>query len=143
MSDSSVTLHATCVAVEGHGVLITGPTGSGKSSLALQLMAFGGVLISDDRTTLWREGGSLIAAPPPTIAGLIEARGVGILSVPHLTSAPVMLVIDMAKVEDARLPQHHFISLLDIELRCLHKVDAVYFPAAIHAYLTGTRKETR
>ena len=142
MTGDSVTLHATCVAVEGCGVLIIGPSGSSKSSLALQLMALGAALVSDDRTVLRRDGDTLIATAPATISGLIEARGVGILSVPHLDTASVMLVVDMATLERARLPERHSITLLDIQLPCLHKVDAPYFPAAIHTYLMGMRKET-
>ena len=135
-------LHATCVAVKGCGVLITGPSGSGKSSLALRLIALGAALVSDDRTVLRRDGDSLIATAPATISGMIEARGIGILSVPHLDTANVMVVVDMAKLERARLPERHSTTLLDIELPCLHKVDAPYFPAAIHTYLMGMRKET-
>ncbi len=142
MTVASVTLHATCVAVAGRGVLITGPSGSGKSSLALQLMATGAVLVSDDKTVLRRDGDTLIATPPATISGMIEARGVGILSVPHLDTVSVMLVVDMATLERARLPERHSTTLLDIKLPCLHKVDAPYFPAAIHTYLMGTRRET-
>ena len=104
-------------------------------------MAMDAVLVSDDRTVLCREGATLVASAPSPIAGLIEARSVGIIKVPHLARAPVTLAIDMARIEKTRLPDHHSITLLDIELRCLHKVDASYFPAAIHAYVTGMRKE--
>ena len=141
MSNGSVTLHATCVAVAGAGVLITGPSGSGKSALALQLMALGGVLVADDRTILHREGRKLVAVPPVSIAGMIEARGVGILTVDYLDKVEVALSIDMATLERERLPQRHGATVLDIELACLHKVDAPYFPAAIHAYVCAIRKE--
>src|SRR5680860_706999 len=53
-------LHATSIAINGCGVLIRGAPGSGKSSLALQLMALGGVLIADDRTHVSRDGGRVI-----------------------------------------------------------------------------------
>ncbi len=137
-----MTLHATCVAVGDAGILITGPSGSGKSALALQLLAFGGILVADDRTILHRDGNSLIAAPPKTIAGMIEARGVGILSVGHLHRIKVAVVVNMAMLEIERLPQRHSITVLDLVLPCLHKVDAPYFPAAVHAYVAAIRKET-
>lgn len=128
--------------MEGRGVLIIGPSGSGKSGLALQLMSLGAQLVADDRTVLEAAEGVLFASPPPTIAGMIEARGVGILSQPHLTHVPLSLVIDLEQFEQARLPTARSMCLLDIALPCLHKVDAPYFPAAIHAYMTGSRSET-
>jgi HPr kinase/phosphorylase len=143
MTDQGAIVHGTCVAIEGNAVLIVGPSGSGKSSLALQLLALGGVLVADDRTVLHRAGSTLVASPPPGIAGLIEARGVGLLPVAYLARVPVVLVVDMSTVEIDRLPQRHSTALLDIVLPCLHKVDAPYFPAAIHTYITGIRNEAR
>lgn len=130
-------VHATCVALAGRGVLITGPTGSGKSSLALQLIALGAHLVADDRTVIDTRNGLLVASPPPSIAGMIEARGVGILSMNHLAEVQLMLSVDMSRTEIERLPQQHTITLLDISLPSLHKVEAPYFPAAVHAYLMG------
>jgi HPr kinase/phosphorylase len=141
MADQDAIVHATCVAIGGDAVLIAGPSGAGKSSLALQLIALGATLVSDDRTVLRRSGGGLAASAPKAIAGLIEARGVGLLSVAHLPHAPVVLVVDMSITENVRLPQRYSTTLLDITLPCLHKVDAPYFPAAIHTYMTGIRNE--
>jgi HPr kinase/phosphorylase len=132
-----MTLHATCVVLAGSAVLITGPSGSGKSALALQLIAIGAQLVADDRTILHRVKEILIASSPEKIVGLIEARGVGILPTVYVAQAPVVLVVDMAIMELERLPQPNTVTLLDITLPCLHKVDAPYFPAALHAYLTG------
>ena len=78
-SPDQLLLHATAVAVDDQAVLIEGASGSGKSALALTLMAFGAVLVADDRVLLQIAGGNLIATPPATIAGRIEARGMGIL----------------------------------------------------------------
>ena len=142
MVDTGVILHATCVAIAGRGVLITGPSGSGKSSLALQLMSLGAALVSDDRTVLHREEGALIAAAPAAIAGMIEARGVGILAAQHVDCVPLAVVIDLASVEVERLPERHVLTVLDIELPCLHKVDAPYFPTAIYTYIKGMKEET-
>lgn len=137
MSDHDLILHANCVAFRGKGILIVGPSGSGKSALALQLMAYGAELVADDRTVVTHRNGKIIASPPPTIAGLIEARGVGILPVEYLDAVALALAIDMMHLQAKRLPQEHYMTILDIQLPCLHKVDAPYFPAAIIAYMRG------
>ncbi len=108
-------LHATCVAVRGAGVLITGASGSGKSDLALRLIDRGAVLVSDDYTHLRRDGDALIATPPERIAGRIEVRGVGIVAMPHLASAPVRLLI-AADDQPPRLPDADIILLRTITL---------------------------
>ena len=75
-SGTPLVLHATCVAWEGRAVLIRGASGAGKSSLGLELMAWGCGLVADDRTELWAREGRLMARCPVAIRGLIEARGV-------------------------------------------------------------------
>jgi len=84
---------ASCVAVAGRAVLIEGPPGSGKSSLALALLDRGAGLIGDDAVVLRQEGGRLVASPPPNVAGLIEVRNVGLLRRPLAEPAPVALVL--------------------------------------------------
>lgn len=83
---------ATCVAVEGRALLIEGPPGSGKTSLALALIDRGAALVGDDGVTLLERNGALWAAPPPNTAGLIEIRNVGIAALPAI-EAPVALVL--------------------------------------------------
>ncbi|MBB6122615.1 HPr kinase/phosphorylase [Sphingobium subterraneum] len=90
------TIHASCVAIAGRALLLLGPSGAGKSDLALRLIDRGAQLVSDDQTTLARDGSQLIASPPPTIAGQIEARGIGILSLPFVTDVPVALAIELS-----------------------------------------------
>lgn len=89
------TLHFTCVAIGGRGVLIGGPSGAGKSDLALRLIDRGAVLVSDDYTVLEPRGGMLVAGAPPTIAGRIEVRGLGILAMPCVAQVPVTLVVTL------------------------------------------------
>ena len=135
-------LHATTVAFEGKGVLILGAAGSGKSGLALQLMALGCQLVADDQTELTRQGDNIWARAPEAIKGLIEARGIGILQA-LATEAPVVVAIDLDQVEAGRLPLFHELNLLGQMLPCLHKVDNVSWPAAILQYLKGGRREPK
>jgi Serine kinase of the HPr protein, regulates carbohydrate metabolism len=106
MSDSQQlrdTIHASCVAIDGHGVLLCGASGSGKSDLTLRLLDRGAGLVSDDYTMVERRGERLFASAPPTIAGKIEVRGLGIIDWPAVASAPVVLQIALdAPVE--RMP---------------------------------------
>jgi serine kinase of HPr protein (carbohydrate metabolism regulator) len=83
---------ASGVAITGRGLLIEGAPGSGKSSLALALIDRGAALIGDDGVTLQLRNGRPWAAPPPNIVGLIEIRGVGIVTLATV-EAPVALVL--------------------------------------------------
>jgi len=84
---------ATCVARGGRGLLIEGPSGSGKSSLALALIDRGAVLVGDDGVLLEASGGRLIARPHPAIAGQLEVRNLGLLPFPTCAAAAVSLVV--------------------------------------------------
>ncbi len=85
--------------------MLLGPSGSGKSDLALRLIDRGAVLISDDQVEIALEAGRLTASPPPPIAGLIEARGIGLLRLPYLTKAPLVLAVELvARALVERLP---------------------------------------
>lgn len=132
-------LHASSVAINNRGVLIRGASGAGKSGLALQLMALGAVLVSDDRTIVTRHAEHLVASAPDTLRGKIEARGVGILAAESHGPACLCLVVDLDVTENERLPELHRASLLDVSLPLLRKCDAAHFPAAIITYLKGER----
>lgn len=134
-------LHASCVAVDGRGVLLLGPSGAGKSGLALQLMALGAELVADDRTLVARLGGALFASAPPAGFGLIEARGVGILRVPARPVARLALAVDLGRPETARLPPPRRLPLLGLELPLLQKVESAHFAAAVLHYLRGSGRE--
>lgn len=137
----AVVLHASCVAVEGRGLLILGPSGAGKSALALQLMAFGAELVSDDRTEVRREGDRLQAQSPAAIAGLIEARGLGILRAKALAVAPLALAVDLGQSDHERLPLHRQLTLLGLDLDLVFATQGDHFPAALLCYLRGSRLE--
>ena len=100
---SSENLHASCVTANGRAILITGRSGSGKSDLALRLIDRGFALVSDDRTILRKQDGKLIATAPDTIKGKIEVRGLGIVEMETVTSAPVALVVELT-TDFERLP---------------------------------------
>jgi HPr kinase/phosphorylase len=98
--------HATVVTIDGEAVLLRGPSGSGKSDLALRLIDRGAQLVADDQTLLRREGDRVLASAPPAIAGLIEIRGVGLIRVPAAAVAPLMLIADlMASSDIERMPE--------------------------------------
>jgi len=131
----SVMLHASSVAVAERGVLIRGASGSGKSSLALQLIALGGVLIADDRTIAIRDGDCVTLDAPDTIRGRIEARGVGIIVAPNAGPTPAMLIVDMDGPAAPRLPLFQEDILLGLSLPVIRGSTAPHFPAAILLYI--------
>ena len=100
---SSETVHASTVALDGRAVLISGPPGSGKSDLALRLIDRGYTLVSDDQTIVRREGETLIASAPPTIAGKLEIRGIGIVDMKSADNIPIALYVELTS-EIMRLP---------------------------------------
>ena len=100
---SSEMFHATTVARDGRAVMITGPSGSGKSDLALRLFDHGFQLVSDDQTIVARDGDRLLASAPPNIAGKIEIRGLGIVDMEAIDEVPVALVVELAS-EIHRMP---------------------------------------
>ncbi|KQN10154.1 aldolase [Sphingobium sp. Leaf26] len=100
---SSETLHATSVAIDGRVILLRGPSGSGKSDLALRLIDRGAALVSDDYTLIKRIHGRLVATAPDTIRGQMEVRGIGIVAMAALTDAPVALIADLFDPVD-RMP---------------------------------------
>ena len=103
-NQDSAIVHASCVALDGRGLLITGDSGSGKSGLALQLMALGALLVADDRVELKMSGNKVTAHSPANIRGLIEARGLGLLRADTVGPVALAYVVDLNRTETARLP---------------------------------------
>jgi HPr kinase/phosphorylase len=105
------TIHASAVLVGARAVLIRGPSGSGKSRLALDLISAAGGplrfarLVADDRAEIESANGRLLVRPAPALAGLIEVRGLGIRRLPHEPVAVVGLVVDLAATDAQRLPE--------------------------------------
>ena len=115
-------VHATCIAFASAGqapraVLLRGPSGSGKSDLALRLIDRGWQLVADDQTLLSSDGERLIARAPETLAGHMEVRGVGLVAVSALDEAQVALVVDLVAGDQVeRLPEPETCTLEGVEL---------------------------
>ncbi|PRY19865.1 Hpr(Ser) kinase/phosphatase [Aliiruegeria haliotis] len=118
---TSVILHASTVALGDGGLLILGPSGAGKSSLALDLIALGAELVADDRTHVRTSNGELVATAPESIAGRIEARHVGLLTIPFRTNVPLALAIDLGQPEPERLPPRRTTEILGVPLTMLYR----------------------
>ena len=122
-------------------MLILGPSGSGKSSLALDLIGLGARLVSDDRTRIHLDGGRPIASCPSSIAGLIEARFIGVLKLPSVAQAPIELAIDLGNEESDRLPPRRNIDILGQRVTLLYRPPGVFPPSAILHCLAHSRME--
>ena len=107
MSEAAENLHASVVQLGGQGVIIFGPSGSGKSALALELVrqasrdGIAASLVADDRVNVERRENELFASPVPSLAGLIEVRGSGIHAVPHLNETVLRLSVELVKEQSA------------------------------------------
>src|SRR5579864_703645 len=110
-------VHATCVAFGGRGVLLRGPPGSGKSDLAARAIEAGARLVADDRVTLVRRSVTIVASAPPSIRGMIELRGLGILRIDSDAETPVALVVDLVAAHEVeRMPEPGCCDILGVEL---------------------------
>ena len=108
MTKKTTQIHASAVSVNGHGCLVTGESGAGKSTLCFEMIALGANLIADDRVDLMTAGGELHLSCPELLRGRIEARGIGLIQVPHVPHAiPCSLIVDMDDAaERLPVPQH-------------------------------------
>jgi serine kinase of HPr protein (carbohydrate metabolism regulator) len=112
MPSPSPTIHASAVLAGRRAVLIRGPSGSGKSQLALALLEAGRAgtlpfarLIADDRAEVEAVHGRLVVRPAPELAGLIEVRGLGVRRMAFEPLAVVGLVVDLAAPDAGRMPE--------------------------------------
>lgn len=113
MSESgprATTVQATCIALDGSGVLLFGPPGSGKSDLALRMIDAGAFLVADDLTLVSREGAGLVGrlpdAAPAGTRGRLEIRGIGLMAVQAIDRAALALAVELRpQAEIERLPE--------------------------------------
>ena len=112
----SENIHATGLVLGQHGIVIRGPSGAGKSLLALELLdrwesrRLNARLVADDRLDVRLQADGLMMAAPPAIAGLIELRGRGIVSRPHVSAAAIHLVVDLVGELTRMLEEDEFIT---------------------------------
>ena len=98
-------VHGSAVDIDGRGILVRGPSGSGKSDLILRLIDGGACLVADDQVEIFPEESGLFLRPPATIAGMLEIRGLGIVELPWHAPVPLMLIVDLAAADAIeRLP---------------------------------------
>jgi serine kinase of HPr protein (carbohydrate metabolism regulator) len=104
-SEIPFVMQVSAVAIGGRALLIEGPPGSGKSSLALALIDRGAGLIGDDAVTLTSMGDALIASSPPNITGMLELRGIGLVRLPVSAPTPAALILTLGIEAAERLPE--------------------------------------
>lgn len=110
MAETYATHHATAILWGARAVLLRGASGAGKSRLALELLAearrlgIHAALIGDDRLVLQEASGRLLARAVPEIDGLVEARGLGLVTLFHEPAGVVGLVVDLVRECPERLP---------------------------------------
>jgi HPr kinase/phosphorylase len=113
-------VHGTTILVDDIGVLIRGPSGSGKSDLALRMIDGGAKLVADDQTELQRSNDGLLARAPAGLAGLLEVRGLGIVRPPSVASARLGLVVDLVPAGQVeRMPEAKYMELLELSIPLL------------------------
>ena len=104
----SLIIHATCVDINGSGILILGRSGSGKSSLAINLIALGSTLVADDQCEIVKKNNKLSVFKPTSLPSSIEIRGVGLVSVPMVVETSLDWVVNMDEAEKERMPDLRF-----------------------------------
>ncbi len=125
---ASISIHASAVAIGEAGIIIRGPAGAGKSSLALGLITAAergarfARLVGDDRIELRRRSGRLIARSHPLVRGMVERRGQGILHIAYEAAVVARLVVDILARQDAmRYPEemNDYITLCGVRIPLL------------------------
>jgi HPr kinase/phosphorylase len=131
--NETLLVHATTVAIDGAAVLMRGASGSGKSDLALRLIDGGAQLVADDQTLLRRTGDRVLASAPASIAGLFEIRGVGVVKLDAVDTAPLVLIANLVLSDPIeRMPEQRIETLLGCSVPV---IDLVAFEASAAAKL--------
>lgn len=146
MTQPSSTIHATALILGHCGIVIRGPSGSGKSRLALSLLQSAGFarLVGDDRIHLEAVHGRLLMRPAPALAGLIEIRGLGVVRVPFEPVAVAQVAVDLDAADAVRLPDPAALAVAIAGVRLARLPVAVGVPAEplLAAFLRHGAAET-
>lgn len=132
--------HASCVAFGDAGILIIGRSGSGKSSLALELIGLGATLVADDQVDVYAEDTGPAARAPTVLQGLLEARKVGLLQVEFAERAQIRLVVDLDREEQDRLPPRRVIRLGAQEVDLILGGNTPNLAIAVKLYVAAGRR---
>jgi HPr kinase/phosphorylase len=135
LSDAAELVHGTCVALGRSAALLRGPSGSGKSDLALRFLFLARrgpaaleppTLVADDQVRIRREGDRLLVEPPATLRGKLEVRGLGIVEMKTAPDAELVLVADLvAQGEVERMPDADAkVTLLGVDVAAVRLVAA-------------------
>ena len=129
-------VHGTAVACDQTGLLILGASGAGKSSLALELVALGAGLVADDRVICTSRDGGVLMTAPRALEHRIEARGLGILTVP---TAPAFLrfVVDLDVSETQRFPEPRETVIKGVSFPLFQRVESPAFASMLMTLLRG------
>ncbi|PIB23269.1 hypothetical protein BFP76_09665 [Amylibacter kogurei] len=140
-SDISTGLvHATCVTLNGFGVLIVGKSGAGKSQLGLALMGLGAQLVGDDQVEVFATDTNVFAKPAPNIQGMIEARNLGILNANFAPQTTINLVVDLSESESERMPQKHKTVIAGHTLEIVYGQDIPNLHFAVYQWMQAGRR---
>ncbi len=140
--ERAIRRHATAVSVAGEGVLLLGEPSSGKSDLAARLIHGGATLIADDQVDLQPAGESIRLNPPPTLAGVLELYGIGLISLPYTKDASLRLVVHCVPGLPERHPNRRKwimegIAIDEITLDALHPSSPAKIALLIRAMQSG------
>ena len=130
-------MHASCVDVNGSGVLIVGRSGSGKSSLAINLLALGSKLVADDQCELIRKNNGFRISKPASLPKSIEIRGVGLVSVPMVNETSLDWVVNMDQVEKERMPTSRFTEISGFRVPTVFGKDMDDLASRIHVLVSN------
>lgn len=137
--------HATCIDLDGTGILLRGPSGSGKSDLALRLIDAGASLVSDDYVSLRGGDGGLRASAPDAIRGVMEVRGLGLVALDHARSSIIGLVVDL--VDRAAVPRLPESDRTELDGVAIDRIRLAPFEASaaakVRLALRATREDIR
>ena len=129
-------VHASAVACGTTGLLIRGKSGSGKSALAIELVARGAELVSDDQVHVTCKDDGLLMSAPAALANRIEARGLGILGA-ATRPAWARYVVDLDVPETKRLPEPQETVIAGVALSLVRRVESPAFPSMLYVLMKG------